>query len=232
MSTEISQEQSPQRLSLTPEAATALVAERALALAAAHPGQRLAIGLAGGPGVGKSTIAVDAVAAINARAPGLAAYVPMDGFHMKHKKLEALGTVRDKGMPHTFEGAAFAAFLADLKRTDHAVSGPGYSRQIEDTVDDAFTIAAPVRLLVVEGNYLLLGEAPWDVVRPLLDLAFFIHVDRDKVWARLMKRHAEAGLFTEERNREHIARVDLANYDRVEASAGRADIRIDIVSEH
>jgi pantothenate kinase len=231
MSTEISQEQSPQHLALTPEAATALIAERALALAAAHPRQRLAIGLAGGPGVGKSTIAVDAVAAINAHTPGLAAYVPMDGFHMKHKKLEALGTVRDKGMPHTFEGAAFAEFLAGLKRADHAVSGPGYSRQIEDTVDDAFTIAAPVRLLVVEGNYLLLDEAPWDAVPALLDLSFFIHVARDKVWARLMKRHAEAGLFTEERNREHIARVDLANYDRVEASAGRAAIRIDIVSD-
>ena len=115
---------------------------------------------------------------------------------MKHSKLEALGTVRDKGMPHTFEGAAFAEFLASLKRADHAVSGPGYSSQIEDTIDDAFTIAAGVRVLVVEGNYLLLGKAPWDAVGPLLDLSFFIHVDRDKVWARLMKRHAEAGLFT------------------------------------
>jgi len=71
----------------------------------------------------------------------------------------------------------------------------------------------------------------WNAVRPLLDLAVFIHVGREKVWARLMKRHAEAGLFTEERNREHIGRVDLPNYDRVEATAPRADLVIDVVSE-
>ncbi len=49
--------------------------------------------------------------------------------------------------------------------------------------------------------------------------------------ARLLRRHAEAGLFTEERNRAHIARVDLPDYDLAEASAGRADIRIDLITE-
>jgi pantothenate kinase len=222
---------SPQqeRLALTPGSAVELIAERVRDLLAARPG-RVAIGIAGGPGVGKSTIAEQVVAALDAGAPETAAYVPMDGFHMKQAKLEALGTAADKGMPHTFEGALFAAFLADLKGADRAGSGPLYSRQIEDTVEDGFTVPAGVRALVVEGNYLLLAEAPWYAVRPLLDLAIFLHVDREKVRARLMKRHAEAGLFTEARNRAHVARVDLANYDLVEASAGRADIRIDIVS--
>jgi pantothenate kinase len=223
---------SPQqeRLALTPESAVELIAERVRDLLAARPG-RIAIGIAGGPGAGKSTIAQQVVAALNADTPETAAYVPMDGFHMKQAKLEALGTAADKGMPHTFEGALFAAFLADLKGADRAVSGPLYSRQIEDTVEDGFTVPAGVRALVVEGNYLLLAEAPWYAVRPLLDLAIFLHVDREKVRARLMKRHAEAGLFTETRNRAHVARVDLANYDLVEASAGRADLRIDIASE-
>jgi pantothenate kinase len=220
-----------QRLSLTPDEAVAVIGERIRAIAAALP-KRIAIGIAGGPGVGKSTIASDVVAAINVETPGLAAYVPMDGFHMRHAKLEALGTDKDKGMPHTFEGALFADFLARLKGAETTVSGPGYSRQIEDVVDDAFTVDGGVRVLVVEGNYLLLADSPWYAVKPLLDLAVFIHVDREKVHARLMKRHAEAGLFTEERNREHIGRVDLPNYDLVEQSAGRADLRIDIRSEN
>ena len=180
---------------LTPSEAVAFIGERARALAAAHDG-RIAIGLAGGPGVGKSTIAADVVAALNAEQPGSAAYVPMDGFHMRHKKLEALGTAKDKGAPHTFEGKAFAAFLANLKAAKTEQRGPGYSRQIEDVVDNAFTIPAAARILITEGNYLLLSEPPWGGVRPLLDLAVFIHVDRDKVWSRLLKRHAEAGLFT------------------------------------
>ncbi|HTJ59471.1 MAG TPA: nucleoside/nucleotide kinase family protein [Devosiaceae bacterium] len=219
-----------ERLSLVPKAAVELIAERAALILASSPG-RIVVGLAGGPGVGKSTTAADVVAALNARTPGLAAYVPMDGFHMKHQKLEALGTAREKGMPHTFEGAAFAAFLAKLKVAESAVSGPGYSRQIEDVVEDAFTVEQGVRVLVTEGNYLLLPDPPWDAVKPLLDFSVFIHVDREKVFVRLLKRHAEAGLFTEERNREHIGRVDMPNYDLVEKTAARADLRIDIVSD-
>jgi len=155
----------------------------------------------------------------------------MDGFHMRHAKLETLGTVKDKGAPHTFEGAAFAEFLAGVKAATGVVSGPGYSREIEDVVVDAFVVPAAVRVLVVEGNYLLLANAPWWQVRPLLDLAVFLDVPRDKVKARLMERHAEHGLFSAERNREHVERVDLANYDLVKRSRGRADLAIDLVTE-
>ena len=98
-------------------------------------------------------------------------------------------------------------------------------------MDDAFTVPATAKILVTEGNYLLLPTPPWNAVRPLLDLAIFVHLDREKVWHRLMKRHAEAGLFTEERNREHIGRVDLPNYDLIETTASRADLVIDILSE-
>ena len=211
-------------LSLTPEQALTFLVEQARALPA---DRRVAIGIAGGPGTGKSTIATELVAALGP----VAAYVPMDGFHMLHAKLEALGTVKDKGAPHTFEGEAFAAFIAELKAATGAVSGPGYSRAVEDVVQNAFTIAAEARILVVEGNYLLLPDPPWHGVKPQLDLAVFIDVPREKVRARLMKRHAEHGLFSEARNREHIERVDLANYDLVQRSRGRADIAIDLVTD-
>lgn len=222
---------SPQQtLALTPEDALAFLVEHARALAARLPG-RVAIGLTGGPGVGKSTLAVQLVEALNAQTPGLAAYVPMDGFHMLHAKLEALGTVKDKGAPHTFEGAAFAEFLEQLKSAGEDVSGPGYSRKIEDVVQNAFIIAAETRILVVEGNYLLLANSPWWRIKPLLDSSVFIAVPRETVRARLMKRHAEEGLFSEERNREHVERIDLSNYDLVTRSRPRADIAIDLITE-
>ncbi len=191
---------------------------------------RVALGIAGGPGVGKSTLATSLVAALNSETRGFAAYVPMDGFHMKHAKLVGLGTDKDKGMPHTFEGAAFADFLERLKKADGPVSGPGYSRKIEDVVEEAFTVAPEAKLLVVEGNYLLLATAPWWRVRPLLDLAVFLDVPRELVRARLLKRHAEEGLFTEERNREHVERVDLANYDLVQRSRPRADLVVHLIT--
>jgi pantothenate kinase len=216
-------EQQPTELSLTPEDALAYLREEAAKLLAL-PG-RTALGIAGGPGVGKSTLAVQLVDALG----DVAAYVPMDGFHMKHAKLETLGTVADKGMPHTFEGAAFADFLATLKAAKVSVNGPGYSRKIEDVVEDAFTVPAATRLLVVEGNYILLATAPWWRVKPLLDRSVFIEVPRETVRARLMKRHAEEGLFSEERNRAHVERVDLPNYDVVMRSKPSADVAISLV---
>ncbi|WP_423069024.1 hypothetical protein [Devosia sp. CN2-171] len=220
----------PQVLKLTPEEALVAIAEKARQALATREG-RIAVGIAGGPGVGKSTLATQLVAALNTTAPDLAAYVPMDGFHMRHAKLESLGTVKDKGAPHTFEGAAFAEFLAGVKAATTPISGPGYSREIEDVVVDAFVVPTAARILVVEGNYLLLSNAPWWQVRPLLDVAVFIDVPREAVRARLLKRHAEHGLFSEARNREHVERVDLANYDLVKRSRGRADMIVELVTE-
>ncbi|HQZ14038.1 MAG TPA: nucleoside/nucleotide kinase family protein [Devosia sp.] len=216
-------------LRLAPDDALRFLVTHAHGLAGGN--RRVALGIAGGPGVGKSTLAVELVAALNAETPGRAAYVPMDGFHMRHAKLVALGTDADKGMPHTFEGAAFADFLERLKAADGPVSGPGYSRKIEDVVEDAFTVDGGVKLLVVEGNYLLLANSPWWRIKPLLESSVFIEVPRETVRERLMKRHGEEGLFSEARNREHVERVDLANYDLVQRSRGRADIAIDLLTE-
>lgn len=213
---------------ITPQQVLSRLVPHILDMESAADGQRIAIGLAGGPGTGKSTLAAELVTMLNAVRPGSAALVPMDGFHMKHAKIEAMGATDRKGAPHTFEGADFVSFLHHLKHASEPVSGPGYSRKIEDTVEDAFTVSPDVRVLVVEGNYLLLTEGPWAGVKALLEYSVFIHVPRELVRARLMKRHGEEGLFTEERNRAHIERNDLPNYDLVEQSRDRADVIFDL----
>ena len=215
----------PLQLKLTPQQALSRLVPHIMELSSqAH--HRIAIGLAGGPGTGKSTLAAELVTMLNATHPGSAALVPMDGFHIRHAKLEAMGQLDYKGAPHTFEGADFVNFLHHLKSATEDVSGPGYSRKIEDVVDNAFTVLADVRVLIVEGNYLLLTEGPWAGVKPLLDYAVFVDVPRELVKARLLKRHAEEGLFSEERNRAHIERNDLPNYDLVCLSQERADVVI------
>ena len=221
----------PDRLSLTPQQALSRLVPHILEMKTqAHA--RIAIGIAGGPGTGKSTLATEIVTMLNATHPGSAQLVPMDGFHIRHARLEAMGQTDFKGAPYTFEGAAFVSFLHHLKGARTAVSGPGYSRKIEDVVEDAFTVGPDVRVLVVEGNYLLLTEGPFAGVRPLLDYAVFIDVPRDLVEARLLRRHAEEGLFSEERNRAHIARNDLPNYDLVGLSQNRADVVISLLTDH
>ncbi|WP_052726395.1 nucleoside/nucleotide kinase family protein [Devosia epidermidihirudinis] len=215
------------RVKLTPQQALSRLVPHIVDMESqAH--RRIAIGIAGGPGSGKSTLAAELVTMINATHPGSAALVPMDGFHMRHAKLEAMGQVDYKGAPHTFEGAEFVNFLHRLKVADGDISGPAYSRKIEDVVENAFTIPADVRVLIVEGNYLLLTEGPWAGVKPLLDYSVFVDVPRDLVKARLLKRHGEEGLFTEERNRAHIERNDMPNFDLVTLSQDRADVVIEM----
>jgi len=218
-------------IALTPQEALARLVPHSLEMESAANGQRIAIGLAGGPGSGKSTLAAELVTMLNAVKPGSAALVPMDGFHMKHSKIEAMGQADYKGAPHTFEGAAFVSFLHHLKHATGPVSGPGYSRKIEDVVENAFTIQPEARVLVVEGNYLLLTEGPWAGVKALLDYAVFLDVPRNVIETRLLRRHGEEGLFSEERNRAHIARNDLPNYDLVDGSKDRADVIFEMVVE-
>jgi pantothenate kinase len=220
----------PTRLELNAQSALSVLVTHVLEMER-HTRGRIAIGVAGGPGSGKSTLAGEVVVALNAVQPGTAALIPMDGFHMRHAKLEKIGQVDYKGAPHTFEGAAFVNFLHHLKAAKAPVKGPIYSRKIEDVVDDGLEVAPDVRVLVVEGNYLLLTDPPWAGVKPLLDFSVFLDVPRETVRARLMKRHAEEGLFTEERNRAHIERNDLPNYDLVAETQNRADLVIAIISD-
>ena len=50
-----------------------------------------------------------------------------------------------------------------------------------------------MRLVLVEGNYLLLDDPPWDGVRPLLDQAWFVHLDDDERRRRMVLRHESHG---------------------------------------
>jgi pantothenate kinase len=187
---------------------------------------RVMIGIAGGPGAGKSRLAA---AVCDACWPGLKAQViPMDGFHMEQKKLQKLGLAGDKGAPHTFEAEKFIEFVARLRTAKRAMPGPAYSREIEDVIPDAYVVSGKDRLLIVEGNYLLLNKEPWRVLRDLFDLTIFVSLNRRVARERLMKRHAEHGLFSEAHIRRHVEEVDMENFDLVAKSAPRADIILDI----
>lgn len=217
-------------MDLTPEAAAEEISSRAITVAAEH-NRRVVIGIAGGPGSGKSTIAADIIGRLNDTIDGSAARVPMDGFHMRHAKLQELGLVDMKGAPETFEPADFIAFLEALKKATTSTPVPSYSRKTEDVVDDAFSIPGNVPIMVVEGNYLLLDRIPWNEIKPLLDFAIYISVPREKVRARLLKRHAEHDLFSEEQIIAHVDDVDMANYDIVSSAQGRADLMINLITD-
>ncbi|MFN4161414.1 MAG: zeta toxin family protein, partial [Stenotrophomonas sp.] len=62
---------------------------------------RVIVAIAGAPGSGKSTLADKLAGKLNGRQPGLAAVLPMDGYHYDDLHLVPAGLRPRKGAPHT-----------------------------------------------------------------------------------------------------------------------------------
>ena len=191
---------------------------RARALAAAGPRQLL--GIAGAPGAGKSTLAERIVAEVGPAAR----LVSMDGFHLAQSELVRLGRAERKGAPDTFDANGLVATLRRLHRLEPtSVWAPVFRRDLEEPVAGAIEVPPEVRLVVTEGNYLLLREDPWEEVRSLLHQAWFLDLDVGLRLRRLTARHEAYGK-TPEQARAWALGSDEANAARVAGTADRADL--------
>jgi pantothenate kinase len=86
------------------------LAEDAIALVGNK--SRAILGIAGSPGVGKSTLVEQLLVRIRAiMGEQWAAHVPMDGFHLADVQLERLGVRDRKGAPETFDADGYAHLL-------------------------------------------------------------------------------------------------------------------------
>jgi uridine kinase len=138
---------------------------------------RILVGIAGPPAAGKSTLAGTLATALRAEyGPDASVAVPMDGFHLANAELARLGLADRKGAPETFDAAGFAALLRRLREPvdGEVVYAPEYSRVLHESIGSAIPVPAAVRVVVVEGNYLLLPRPPWDAVRATLDLVLYL----------------------------------------------------------
>ncbi|HEY8454353.1 MAG TPA: nucleoside/nucleotide kinase family protein [Actinopolymorphaceae bacterium] len=199
--------------------------DRAQALADRH--ERALLGIAGPPGAGKSTLATALVTALTARqGEKTACYVPMDGFHLANCELERLGRRDRKGALDTFDAAGYVALLGRLRnQTDDVVYAPQFRREIEEPIAGALAIPRDVRLIVTEGNYLLVDTGPWRAVRTLLDETWYLDPPTKVRHARLIARHQEYGK-TAEQARAWALGSDERNAGVVAATRHRADLLI------
>lgn len=181
---------------------------------------RFLTALAGPPGAGKSTLAADLVAALGQGAKA----VPMDGFHYDDAVLIARGARARKGAPDTFDVAGFRHLLTRLRNEDE-VAIPLFDRDLEISRAGADIVGPDDRILIVEGNYLLLNEAPWPNLAPLFDLTIWIDVPEAELDRRLMARWAHYGK-TPDQARAWIDGNDMPNIRRVVAGSRPADLVI------
>lgn len=190
----------------------------------ASRGERYLLGITGSPGSGKTTLAKALVQRLNATEPGVAAYLPMDGFHLANSTLDRLGRRDRKGAIDTFDGWGFLALLGRIRsETDHTVFAPSFQRTVDEGVAGEIAIETDASIVVVEGNYLLVDDGPWAKVRDRLDEVWFCSTPAGEREARLIDRHTRHGR-TLEAATAWARDVDGANAVMIEATRERADL--------
>jgi pantothenate kinase len=184
--------------------------------------ERSVLGICGAPGVGKSRLA-----AMLAEALGpVAVVVPMDGFHLQDDELTRLGRLDFKGAPDTFDVDGYVGVLRRVAAgSDRTVYAPSFDRDRELSLASAIPVRPEHRLVITEGNYLLLDDPGWQDIRALLTECWFLVGDDVVRRERLIDRHVRHGR-SREAATDRVMRNDEPNADLVASTLARADLVI------
>ncbi len=185
---------------------------------------RYFLGITGCPAAGKSVLAKKLTDEINScTGDDMAAVVPMDGFHLPNNILEKRGLIKSKGAPETFDADSFVELINRLHEfPDQSIMCPAYDRRTHDPVENAITIQPGNRLIIVEGNYLLLSVSPWNTIHTKMNEVWYIDAPLKTAKERLFHRHISGGASKDEAERK-VALVDLPNVELIKKTCSLAD---------
>lgn len=206
---------------------TASAIDHAKQIAARIPGpqrrgHRFVVAIAGPPAAGKSTVADALVKELGSRA-GL---LGMDAFHYDDTILSHRGHRSRKGAPHTFDVAGYQRMLRAVRNEhDVDITVPIFDRTLELSRGSASIIRADQDVVVTEGNYLLLDEAPWSELRSHFDLTVWLDVPLERIEQRIRERWLSHGLSTAEA-KERAAENDLPNAVLVQERSVTAQLNL------
>ncbi len=188
--------------------------------------RRIIVFLAAPPGAGKSTLALFIESLCN----DIQA-LSLDGFHYPQQYLKSHSLVihdeevlmsKIKGSAETFDTHAFKKHLEQLAGDD--CWWPIYDRNLHDVVDHQIHVTKPI--VLIEGNWLLLNELPWNEMVKAADATMFIHAELKLLKERLIERKIRGGSSPEEALHFYET-SDRINCERVMKHSLQADIEID-----
>jgi pantothenate kinase len=152
----------------------------------------------------------------------------MDGFHLQDDELTWLGRLEYKGAPDTFDVDGYVGVLRRVAADpDRTVYAPSFDRDRELSLAGAIPVRPEHRLVITEGNYLLVDAPGWRDIGALLTECWFLVGDGDVRRERLIDRHVRHGR-SREAATDRVMRNDEPNADLVATTLPRADLVVDL----
>jgi pantothenate kinase len=187
--------------------------------------ERFILGIVGPPGSGKSTLAEY----VSQNLPsGCSVVVPMDGFHLANSVIQGTELQARKGAIDTFDSYGFLTLVQRIRsRREPIIYAPAYTRAFEEPIASSIPILKGTKIVIIEGNYLLSDEDPWNQIKGLLDETWFLDVDQDLRLKRLISRHIKFGK-TDEEAVQWVHSSDEKNALLISASQSRADVVVQV----
>ncbi|KAH1258361.1 putative uridine kinase [Glycine max] len=205
-----------------------------------NPNHKLLVGLAGPPGAGKSTLAHEVARRINklwpekassfdsqVEPPDVAIVAPMMNLEEAHAR---------RGAPWTFNPLRLLTCLKNL-RIHGSVYVPSFDHGVGDPVEDDIFVNLQHKVVIVEGNYLLLEDGVWKEISSLFDEKWqvlilprhmYIDIDIDEAMQRVLKRHISTGK-PPDIAKQRMENNDSLNAELIMKSKKNADIIIKLL---
>ena len=133
----------------------------------------------------------------------------MDGFHLDNNILEKKKLIERKGAPETFDVLGLLNCLLRLKNEGEVIV-PTFDRSLELSRSSALVISENTKIIIVEGNYLLLDQEPWRKIHNFFDTTIMIDCNKDILEKRLIERWESFGL-TNDQIKNKVYKNDLPN---------------------
>lgn len=191
--------------------------------------RRIVAFLAAPPAAGKSTLCLY-LEQLSRTEAGLIPVqsVGIDGFHYPQAYLDSHTIVRGgetiplakiKGAPETYDVEKLRALLMHVD--EDGQRWPLYDRRIHNPVEGAVEIRE--RILILEGNWLLLDEKPWNSLN--CDYSIFLRAGDENQLERIVRRKMLGG-FDEATAREFVRNNDAPNIVRCMAHSRRGELNL------